>query len=176
MNLIHEADIFAEQAHGSIGQTRKFTGDPYITHPREVAAILAAAGMPDTVVAAGLLHDVREDVPWVTYQLLKDRFGPDVADLVEEVTDVSRPEDGARSVRKAMERAHLASISDYAQTVKVADIASNGRTVLEHDRKFARLWLPEKLAALAVLTRADRGLHDQARNLIESAIEQLKGA
>ncbi len=165
MNIIQRADAFAFGAHGSIGQIRKYTGEPYIEHPRAVAAIMDTIGAPEVAVAASLLHDTIEDVFWVTPELIRSIFGDEVTQLVLEVTDVSKPSDGNRAVRKAMDRDHLAAASDWGQTLKVADLLHNRRTIVERAPKFAPVYMTEMASVLDVLTRADPRLLAMARHL-----------
>ena len=93
-------------------------------------------------------------------------FGNEVADLVYWLTDVSRPEDGNRAVRKNIDLLHIAGASPAAKTIKLADIISNSRSILTHDRKFAQVYIPEKAALLSVLTEGDAGLWIQANQLV----------
>jgi (p)ppGpp synthase/HD superfamily hydrolase len=160
--LVERARVFATAAHAAVGQKRKYTGEPYIVHPTEVAAIVAEAGGTDEMVAAAFLHDVVEDTG-VTLEDLQNEFGPDVANLVSWLTDVSRPEDGNRRVRKAIDRAHSAEAPAEAQTVKVADLISNSTTILKFDPGFAKVYLEEKRQLLEVLTKADPALLERAR-------------
>lgn len=83
---LKRAFIFAENAHK--GQVRK-SGEPYITHPVEVAKILMNLGMEETVVIAGLLHDVLEDTN-VTKEEIEKEFGKDVLSLVEAITKLEK--------------------------------------------------------------------------------------
>jgi (p)ppGpp synthase/HD superfamily hydrolase len=159
MTLVPRALAFATAAHGS--QVRKYTGEPYINHAKRVAAALEAIGAPDFVVAAGLLHDVLEDTP-VTASAMRAAFGSAVTDLVLQVTDVSTPADGNRAARKALDLAHLAKASAWGQTIKLADIADNGKDIEAHDPKFAKVWLGEKKALLAVLTKGNAELYAKA--------------
>ncbi len=77
------AMALAVEAHGD---TRRFSGELYINHPRRVAEMLAAAGHDDDTVAAGWLHDTVEDT-WVTLDLLRTLgFSADVINAVESVT------------------------------------------------------------------------------------------
>jgi len=154
MTLVDSARIFATAAHAAVGQTRKYTGEPYIVHPMEVASIVEQAGGTETMIAAALLHDVLEDTA-VTFDLLVDQFGNEVADLVLWLTDVSRPEDGNRSTRKALDRQHSAAAPAAAQTVKVADLISNTRSIVAHDPRFSKVYLEEKRLLLDMLTKAD---------------------
>ena len=77
-DLMSRADAFAAAAHASIGQRRRYTGDPYIVHPRRVARMVAQTDVRDAVVAAAMLHDVVEDTP-VTLTDIRAAFGDGVA-------------------------------------------------------------------------------------------------
>jgi (p)ppGpp synthase/HD superfamily hydrolase len=164
-NLLERARVFATAAHAAVGQKRKYTGEPYVVHPLEVANIVMAAGGSEASIAAAMLHDVLEDTA-VTYDLLEDEFGNEVAELVLWLTDVSKPEDGNRSTRKALDRQHSAAAPAEAQTIKVADLISNTRSIVAHDPDFAVVYLQEKRQLLEVLTKADPALLNQAKKQI----------
>ncbi|AJM71809.1 RelA/SpoT family protein [Mycoplasma yeatsii] len=85
LDLIKEAYEFSYQAH--IEQKRK-NGDPYIYHPLSAAYYLAQWKMGPSTIIAGLLHDVLEDTP-VEKEIIIEKFGQEVANLVESVTKVS---------------------------------------------------------------------------------------
>lgn len=165
MTLVERARLFATAAHAAVGQTRKYTGEPYVVHPVEVAGIVESAGGSNAMIAAALLHDVLEDTG-VTFDLLVEQFGSDVAELVLWLTDVSKPEDGNRSTRKALDRQHSAAAPAAAQTVKVADLISNTRSIVAHDPGFAKTYLEEKRLLLDVLTKADPHLLSIARKQV----------
>lgn len=174
MNLISNAFIYALAAHTAINQRRKYTGEPYINHSIEVADIvLCAPDTTDTIVAAAYLHDVVEDTA-VTNDDIRETFGDEVVDLVGWLTDVSKPEDGNRATRKAIDREHIARAPAEAQTIKLADLISNGRTILTHDKKFAKVYLEEKRLLLDVLTKGDKWLHERASKIVEDGLLQLK--
>lgn len=164
-NIVERARVFATAAHAAVGQTRKYTGEPYVVHPIEVSELVASVGGTEAMVAAALLHDVLEDTE-VTVDVLEEQFGSEVADLVLWLTDVSRPEDGNRSTRKALDRQHSAAAPAAAQTIKIADLISNTRTIVEFDPGFAKTYLEEKRLLLDVLTRADPTLLAMARTQI----------
>ena len=82
--LASQALAFAVHCHA--GHRRESDGEPFITHPLEVARLLRDAGCSETVVAAGLLHDVVDDSD-VGLPELAERFGDDVAALIAAVTD-----------------------------------------------------------------------------------------
>lgn len=165
LTLPQQARIYATAAHAAVNQTRKYTGEPYIVHPTEVAKIVESVGGTDIMVAAAYLHDVVEDTK-VTHANVQEMFGNEVADLVYWLTDVSRPEDGNRAVRKNIDLLHIAGAPPAAKTIKLADIISNSRSILTHDRKFAQAYMPEKAALLSVLTEGDAGLWMQANQLV----------
>ena len=83
---IRKAIEFIEEKHA--GQYRK-SGEPYVVHPIEVAITLAELGMDKSTIIAGLMHDVLEDTE-TTYEEIKQKFGKEVADLVEGVTKLSK--------------------------------------------------------------------------------------
>jgi (p)ppGpp synthase/HD superfamily hydrolase len=165
MNTVERAKVFATAAHAAVGQTRKYTGEPYVVHPMEVASLVESVGGTEAMVAAALLHDVLEDTG-VTVDVLEEQFGSEVADLVLWLTDVSKPGDGNRSTRKALDRQHSAAAPAAAQTVKVADLISNTRSIVAHDPGFAKVYLEEKRLLLDVLTRADPTLLTMAREQV----------
>ncbi|MBO6542280.1 MAG: HD domain-containing protein [Alphaproteobacteria bacterium] len=162
MSLPTKAEAFATTAHASIGQRRKYTGDPYIVHPRNVASLVASVGGSPEMIAAAWLHDVVEDTP-VTQDQIKEAFGPSVADLVYWLTDISKPEDGNRKARKALDREHIASAPPEAKTIKLADLIDNSASICAHDPGFARVYLQEKALLLDVLKEGNSTLWAQAR-------------
>lgn len=133
---IEEADIicrafeFAYSLHQ--GQYRA-SGEPYIAHPVAVAGLLRDLGGDSTMVAAGFLHDVVEDTD-VTPEELEERFGPEVRQLVEGVTKLSKFNFSSKTERQAenFRRMFLAMAQDIRViVVKLADRLHNMRT-LEH--------------------------------------------
>ena len=166
MDIVRKAQVYAMAAHAAVGQRRKYTNEPYIVHPAEVAKIVAGVpGSTPDMVAAAWLHDVVEDTG-CTYTDIHMAFGADIAALVGWLTDVSKPEDGNRAHRKAMDREHTAAAPAEAQTIKLADLISNSRSIMAHDPEFARTYLAEKRALLEVMTRGDAGLRERAMQQI----------
>jgi (p)ppGpp synthase/HD superfamily hydrolase len=166
MAIVERARVFATAAHAAVKQVRKYTFEPYIVHPAEVAGIVdALEGATFEMVAAAWLHDTVEDTG-VTIEVIRAEFGNEVAELVSWLTDVSKPEQGNRAVRKAIDREHTAMAPAAAQTVKLADLIANSRSILAHDPAFARVYLEEKRMLLEVLTRGDATLMAQARRIV----------
>ena len=125
---IRAAYELAKKAHE--GQMRS-SGDPYISHPIEVAVILVGLGMDSDTIIGGLLHDVVEDTT-VTLEDIETQFGGDVAELVDGVTKLanipysSRAEQQAENVRKML----LAMAKDVRVVIiKLADRLHNMRTL-----------------------------------------------
>jgi len=156
------ARSFAIQAHGD--QKRKYTGEPYYTHLDEVAMLLHTEPV-ETIIAA-YLHDVVED----TYVTLSDvyyAFGGDVAILVHYVTDISRPSDGNRAKQKEIDRNHIAQAPEASKIIKLADLISNTKSIVEHDPEFAKVYLQEKrmLLSEALCDVRDHRLYSVAHKL-----------
>jgi len=118
---------FAAEKHAQ--QKRKgAAGEPYFNHLLEVAELVAAGSdrLDVHLVMAAFLHDTVEDTG-VTLQELEQRFGKDVAALVEEVTDdKSLP----KEIRKQLQVKNAPKKSERAQTLKLADKISNLRSIL----------------------------------------------
>lgn len=166
MNIVEKARIFATAAHSAVKQTRKYTGEPYILHPAEVVGIVSSIDHTQEMLAAAWLHDVVEDTG-ITIETIHAEFGEKVAELVDWLSDVSKPEDGNRKTRKAIDRDHTAMAPSEAQTIKLADLISNTKSITEHDPKFAVTYLEEKKLLLEVLTKGDSKLMAIAKGLVD---------
>lgn len=164
--LIDFAERFAREAHESIDQRRKYTNDPYIVHPTAVAHLVASVTDSCEMIAAAYLHDVVEDTPVTLDDLVDAGFGRSIACLVDELTDVSKPEDGNREKRKAIDRAHTAKVSIRAKTIKLADLIDNSHTITLYDSGFAEIYMREKLLLLDVLKDGDKTLYAQASKIV----------
>lgn len=175
MDLVDKAICFCRAAHCAVSQKRKYTGEDYYHHPEEVAMIVCKAlgkNCTDEVVAAALCHDLCEDTG-ITLDFIKLNLSEEVAILVEMLTDVSKPEDGNRAVRKQIDREHTAKASPSAKTIKLADLISNSKSILEHDKDFAKVYIKEKELLLEVLTEGDPTLYAQAKHIVEKAKKEL---
>jgi len=174
MDIVEKARIFATAAHAAVSHKRKYTFEDYIIHPAEVAATVAAVeGATFEMIAAAWLHDTVEDTG-VTIEIIESEFGKEVATLVGWLTDVSKPEDGNRAIRKAIDRDHTAMAPPEAHTVKLADFWSNTKSIVKHDPAFARIYIAEKRAALAVMTNADASLFKLVYHALEEAEKTLQ--
>lgn len=164
MRILHAVE-FAERAHR--GQVRKYTGEPYIVHPLEVAQLVWSVFPAEDATIAALLHDTVEDCG-ITFDQITRAFGVNAARLVHEVTDISRKEHGNRATRKGLDRQHLASASPEGMTIKLADLISNTQSITQHDPDFAKVYMREKAELLPLLVGGDTTLWLRASGLVES--------
>ena len=137
-----------------IDQRRKYTGEPYIIHPAAVAELVRGVPHTTAMLCAAWLHDVVEDTP-ITLNEIEHEFGHEIAALVEMLTDISGPNDGNRATRKALDKAHLATASAAAKTIKLADLVDNTDSIMAFDPHFAKVFLREKALLLEVLKEGD---------------------
>lgn len=168
-DIVDSALLFASSAHGAIEQKRKYSGEDYIVHPVEVMEIVRSVpDHTDEMLIVALLHDVVEDTE-VKLVDIAVKFGAKIAEMVAEITDVSEPEDGNRAVRKALDREHLAKARAEVQTVKLADIISNSKDILENDPNFSKVYIPEMKLLLDVLDKGDPMLQQLAKDIVYSS-------
>ena len=126
--MINRAYVFSVQKHGS---QKRASGDPYFSHPIEVAGILTDFNLDDQTIVTALLHDTIEDT-LVTYDEIESAFGRDVARMVDGVTKLSKIEAMSENERAAENlRKFLLAMSDDIRVllVKLADRLHNMRTL-----------------------------------------------
>ena len=164
-DIIERARLFATAAHAAVKQVRKYTNEDYIVHPAAVVEIVKSDPHTDVMASAAWLHDTIEDTG-VTIGLIRAEFGAEVAELVYWLTDQSKPEDGNREARKAIDRFHCAAAPADAQTIKLADLIDNTLTIEARDPDFYRVYRREKELLLDVLTLGDPALMRIARDQI----------
>lgn len=165
VDKVREAYDYAEKHHE--GQKRN-SGEDYIVHPFNVALILAEMNMDVSTIIAGLLHDTIEDTD-VTYDDVKERFGEEVAILVEGVTKLkmlsyqTKQEKQAENIRKMV----LAMAKDIRVViVKFADRLHNMRTLeymtpeKKHDKALETIEIYAPLADRLGMSRVKSELED----------------
>ena len=169
--MLNRAYVYAMRMHGA--QLRA-SGDPYFAHPIEVAGILTEYRMDTATIVTGLLHDVIEDTA-ATRADVAEKFGEEVAELVEGVTKLSKLELAAEHARQAENlRKFILAISKDVRVliVKLADRLHNMRTLQylkpEKRERIAR----ETLDIYARLARTI-GMHRITSELEELAFENL---
>jgi GTP diphosphokinase / guanosine-3',5'-bis(diphosphate) 3'-diphosphatase len=126
--LLNRAYVYAMQRHGA---QKRASGDPYFSHPLEVAAILTDLKLDDSSIAVGLLHDTIEDTG-ATRAEIDQLFGPSIGKLVEGVTKLQRLELASRETEQAenLRKLLLAVAEDIrVLLVKLADRLHNMRTI-----------------------------------------------
>ncbi|SEN68251.1 GTP pyrophosphokinase [Loktanella fryxellensis] len=126
--LLRDAFAFGEEMHE--GQFRH-SGEKYFTHPVAVAQILADMQMDDATVVTALLHDTIEDTP-ASFRIVTDRFGREIADLVDGVTKLTNLQLTSRETKEAenFRKLFMATSKDLRVTlVKLADRLHNMRTI-----------------------------------------------
>jgi len=139
LEMIEKAYIYSASVHQ--GQVR-LSGEPYLTHPMEVAGILTDMKMDAATIISGLLHDTIEDT-LTTAEQLEREFGKDVAFLVEGLTKLSRISFGSQEERQSenFRKMILAMSADIRiLLVRLADRIHNMRT-LQYHQKEKRLYI-----------------------------------
>src|SRR6186997_934928 len=126
--LLNRAYVYAMQAHG---HQKRASGDPYFSHPLEVAAILTELKLDDATIAAALLHDVIEDTE-VTRAEIDQKFGEEIGALVEGLTKIKKLDLVIKKAEQAENfRKLLVAISSDIRVllIKLADRLHNMRTL-----------------------------------------------
>lgn len=131
-------------------QKRKGKDIPYLSHPLVVGMILSRAGASEDLVVAGILHDTIEDSveeKKVTFNMIEERFGSAVADLVNSVTEQDRGLSWDERKQDAL--AHIDSFNNDSILLKSADVIANNAEVLEDyavdgEEIFARFNAPKE--------------------------------
>jgi len=150
--LIDHARYFSINAHD--GQVRKYTGEPYWHHCRNVARLVQERTNNDSMVAAAWLHDTLEDTD-TTVICLESNFGDIVTRLVCDLTDIYITENWPelnRAERKNLECIRYKyNVSENAKIIKLCDLIDNTTSIVEHDPKFAITYLREKANLLEAM-------------------------
>lgn len=136
LQLLRKAYEFSASEHRA---QKRFSGEPFLSHPLEVANVLADMKLDVVCLAGGMLHDVIEDTP-TTIDRVRQEFGPEVARIVEGVTKISRIEFLSPEAQQAenLRKMVLAMVDDIRVVlVKLADRLHNMRTLgyLPHEKR-----------------------------------------
>lgn len=149
MEMIEKAQRWSQRGHD--GVYRKFTDLPYIVHPEAVAEIVSQLTDDSDVISAAWLHDYVEDVDGATLDQISESFNPRIAQLVGEVSGISKKSDGNREKRKRMDKNHYAKASKWGKVIKLADIIHNLPTMIRDSPEFAPVYVHEKEELLEVI-------------------------
>ncbi|TKD44665.1 MAG: bifunctional (p)ppGpp synthetase/guanosine-3',5'-bis(diphosphate) 3'-pyrophosphohydrolase [Mesorhizobium sp.] len=165
--LLNKAYVYAMQKHG---HQKRASGDPYFSHPLEVAAILTEMHMDEATIAVALLHDTIEDTT-ATRAEIDELFGPEMGKLVEGLTKlkkldlVSKKAEQAENLRKLL----LAISKDVrVLLVKLADRLHNMRT-LDHVPEAKRLRIAEETMDIYAPLAGRMGMQGMREELEEIA-------
>jgi GTP pyrophosphokinase len=166
--LEKKAWSFAEKAHR--GVSRKFSGDPYFEHVRKVFKLVKKVDTRETLGAAALLHDTLEDCPQVTYEILIENFGKEVANLVKELTSKEDLVDAMGKADYLLDK--MATMSDDALTVKLCDRLQNLSDHFSASDKFRKKYYEETKYIVDSL-KANRQLNKSQNTVINLIIGLL---
>ena len=169
--LLNRAYVYAMRAHG---EQKRASGDPYISHPLEVAAILTDLKLDDATIAAALLHDTIEDTDATRGEI--DRiFGHEIGLLVEGLTKLKRLELVSKEAKQAENlRKLLLAVADDVRVllIKLADRLHNMRTLAHQPPAARRLTADETLEIYAPLA-GRMGMHQMREELEDLAFREL---
>jgi len=170
-DLLNRAYVYAMKAHG---EQKRDSGDPYFSHPLQVAAILTDLKLDDATIAAALLHDTIEDTDATRAEI--DRlFGHDIGRLVEGLTKLKKLELVSREAKQAENlRKLLLAIADDVRVllVKLADRLHNMRTLAHRPPEARRRTAEETLDIYAPLA-GRMGMHELREELEDLAFREL---
>jgi RelA/SpoT family (p)ppGpp synthetase len=169
--LLNRAYVYAMKAHGE--QTRA-SGDPYFSHPLEVAAILTDLKLDDATIAAALLHDTIEDTA-ATRAEIDQMFGRDIGALVEGLTKLAKLDLVTKEAKQAENlRKLLLAIADDVRVllIKLADRLHNMRT-LSHVPAEKRKRIAEETIDIYAPLAGRMGMHEMREELEDLAFRDL---
>ncbi len=151
VDIIERAYIYSARVH--LGQMR-LSGEPYLSHPLEVAAILSEMKLDEESIAAGLLHDVIEDTK-ATSEEIEDIFGHEIKHIVSGVTKLSKLPFSSSEARQAESiRKMLLAMADDIRVIliKLADRLHNMKTLQFHKENKRRAIAKETLDIYAPIS------------------------
>src|SRR5262245_28129788 len=169
--LLNRAYVYAMKAHG---EQRRASGDPYFSHPIEVAAILTDLKLDDATIAAALLHDTIEDTE-ATRAEIDSLFGRDIGTLVEGLTKLKKLDLVTKEAKQAENlRKLLLAIADDVRVllIKLADRLHNMRT-LGYVTPEARRRVAEETLDIYAPLAGRMGMHEMREELDDLAFREL---
>ena len=169
--LLNKAYVYAMKAHGS---QKRASGDPFFSHPLEVAGILTELRLDDATIIAALLHDTVEDTD-TSLEDIRQRFGEDVSKIVEGVTKIERLDLVSKRVEQAenLRRLIIAVSEDFrVLLVKLADRLHNMRT-LEFMPEAKRARIAEETLDIYAPLAGRMGMHDMREELEDLSFRWL---
>ncbi len=170
--LLNKAYVYAMTAHG---KQFRASGDPYFAHPLEVAAILTDLKLDVPTIVTALLHDTIEDT-LVTFDDLKEKFGDEIANLVDGVTKLSQLEVFSERTKQAenFRKLMLAITSDVrVLLVKLADRLHNMRTLGYIDKQDKRRRIAQETVDIYAPLAGRIGMQNMREELEDLAFAEL---
>ncbi len=170
-NLLNKAYVYAMTKHG---EQRRASGDPYFSHPLEVAAILTELKLDEETIAVALLHDTIEDTD-ATRKEIDQMFGSRIGILVEGLTKLKRLELVSKQAEQAENlRRLLLAVSDDIRVllVKLADRLHNMRT-LHHVKQQKRSRIAAETMEIYAPLAGRMGMHDMREELEDLSFRHL---
>jgi GTP diphosphokinase / guanosine-3',5'-bis(diphosphate) 3'-diphosphatase len=186
--LINRAYVYATKMHGN---QLRHSGDPYFSHPIEVAGILTDLRLDAATIVTGLLHDTIEDTD-ATSDELSSLFGGEVAELVDGVTKLSQLEWDSEDAKQAENfRKFLLAMSNDIRVllVKLADRLHNMRTLHHHPKEKKRRRIAQETLDIYAPLAGRMGMHEfreeledlsfqvinpEARAVVENRLEDFR--
>ncbi len=172
LDIIDRAYVYSARVHS--GQMR-LSGEPYLSHPLEVAGILTELKLDSASIAAGLLHDVIEDTH-ASPEEIEDMFGPQVLNIVLGVTQISKLPFSSRAIRHAENiRKMILAMADDLRVIliKLADRLHNMRTLKYHKSAKKRRSIAQETLDIYAPIAARLGIYWIKKELEDIAFRYL---
>lgn len=169
--LLNRAYVYAMKAHG---EQKRASGDPYFSHPLQVAAILTDLKLDDATIAAALLHDTIEDTA-TTRAEIDELFGGEIGMLVEGLTKLKKLDLVTKEAKQAenLRKLLLAIAADVrVLLVKLADRLHNMRT-LQYMRPESRIRVAQETLDIYAPLAGRMGMHEMREELEDLAFREI---
>lgn len=162
---LKDARDFCRQAHDSIGQKRKYSGEPYWHHTEKVAELVygfchdkVSQPLLNQMIKAAAAHDLIEDItpcnPTYSEDYIFSKLGIESFAMVKDLTDVFTKENFPgknRASRKELEANRLSMIPTASKIIKLCDMLDNTKDITSQDKGFAKVYISEKLVILKLM-------------------------
>ena len=171
-DLLNRAYVFAMKAHGT---QKRASGDPYFSHPVEVAGLLSEKRLDASSIITGLLHDTVEDTE-TTLEMIDQKFGDEVAGLVNGVTKLTQLELQSSRTKQAenFRKLVLAMSQDIrVLVVKLADRLHNMRTLRFINKEEKRRRIARETMEIYIPLTERIGIRDWKEELEDLAFTEL---
>jgi ppGpp synthetase/RelA/SpoT-type nucleotidyltranferase len=171
-DLLNRAYVFGVKAHGN---QKRDSGDPYFSHPLEVAGILTDLNLDEATIVTALLHDTIEDTE-ASYEEIQRQFGKEIADLVNGVTKLSKLELQSEETKQAENfRKFMLAMSHDVRVllVKLADRLHNMRTLRSIDKEDRRKRIATETMEIYAPLAGRMGMQNFRDELEDLAFEEI---